>query len=146
MRYLIVVHLEPDFDQTGDLEILAKKIVRYSNTFDGVINITSADSLTGTKPFDIVQANFWDNREWIWGINLEDYTEDAEDNPWKLGENYIEASGHEYAEILDWMHELDKHAHYTLVGGARRECLQDIFDICQHLKLKTKVKEELTYG
>lgn len=144
MRILIVVHLEPDFDLTGDLEILAKQVVRYSSTFDKVINITSAGGISGTLPFHCISSNFTDNREWIWGLDIDAYINEP-DNPWIMGDNYISTNGHEYSEILDWMKELPKFAYYTIVGGARHECLQDIVDIWDYLGYRWHIKEELTY-
>jgi hypothetical protein len=126
------------------LEILAKQVVRYSNSYDKVINITSEGVSSGNYPtaFLVIENNFFDNREWIWGV----YPEDDEEGTWQLGSNYIETTGHQYSEILSWMKELPKNAHYTIVGGARRECLQDIYDVWQFLGYKTRIKEELTYG
>lgn len=138
-----MVHLEPDFDLTGDLEIMAKAVVRYSRAFDKVINITSQSVSSGGYPQEFpIMENFTDNREWIWSV----YPEEDEPGTWILGDNYIPTTGHQYSEILGWMKELPKDASYTLVGGARWECLQDIYDIWEFLGYKTKIKEELTYG
>jgi hypothetical protein len=142
MRTLIVVHVEPDFDLTGDLEILAKSIVRYSRTFHKVINITSCSVSSGYPNEFPIMENFTDNRDWIWGV----YPDEDEPGTWRLGDNYIPTTGHQYSEILSWMRELAKDAHYTLVGEARWECLQDIYDIWNYLGYKTRIKEELTYG
>lgn len=145
MKILVVVHVEPDFlFSAPNLEDLAKKIVKYSRKFDHVINITSAEVLTGTKPFPIIAEHFSDNREWIWGFDAE-YYEKEEDFTGVKGINYIETSGHEYSEILDWMQELNKSDKYTLVGGGRNECLQDIIDIFSHIGYDFKVKEKYTY-
>jgi hypothetical protein len=141
-KILVVVHLEPDF---GDhLESLAEEVVEYSEDFDKVINITCAESLSGTEPFYVIKENFFDNREWIWGFDADYHTVEEPDR-WVEGKNYISTSGHEWSEILDWMHDLSKRDKYTLVGGARCECLQDIYDIFNHLNLNTVINEKYTY-
>jgi hypothetical protein len=144
MKILVVVHVERGFGE--QLEDLAAQIVRYSEDedFDRVINITSDECLTGLPPFDCIAERFDDNREWIWGFDKEYYV-DEDPEKWVEGKNWIETSGHEYSEILDWMHELSKNDEYVLVGGCRSECLQDIIDIWEHLDLNTTVNEQLTY-
>src|SRR5438552_1736286 len=106
MRRLIIVHLEPDFERTaGLLDHLVKKVVSCSRKFDYVLNITSAESLTGTDPFDELRG--FHSEEWIWGFDQEYYTKD-EPERWIEGDNYLKTSGHEYSEIYDWMKELPK--------------------------------------
>jgi len=142
MNILVVVHLEPDFGE--HLFELAEEVISYSEDFDRVINITSAEALTGTEPFWNIKEAFYDNREWIWGFDAE---ENVKEDPerWIEGENWIRSNGHEFSEILDWMHELSKNDKYTIVGGCRTECLQDIVDIFDHLELENEVEESLTF-
>lgn len=142
MRTLAIVHLEPDFDLTGDLQIMAGAVVRLSNLYDRVLNITSASAISGTEPFEVIARQNFIEEEWIWGIDIEGYDE----GEWRLGDNYIETTGHPYSEICDWMKQLPKYDKYTLVGGARHECLQDVYEIFLHLGLDVKVHEALTYG
>ncbi len=142
MRYLVIVHLEPAFESVaGSLEPLANKVKSLANLYDYVLNITCED--LGYD--DVFPALVKFKKEsWIWGFDADSYKEE-EPERWIEGQNYIRTNGHEYSEILDWMYELPKEAKYTLVGGARNECLQDIYDIFQHLNLNVKVNERLTY-
>lgn len=136
MRVLVIVHLEADFQVD---ESLILQIIKYSKTFDHTINITSAAALTGTEMF--YELRQFHSEEWIWGFDPSDPA-----CTYKKGVDYISTNGHEYSEILPWMKKLKKDkAFYTLVGGNRFECLQDIYDIWQHLGLKTRIKEALTY-
>ena len=144
MNVLVIVHLEPDFSTREEpLDELVEKVIAYAESFDKVINITSAGSLTGTAPYPELM-NFR-NEEWIWGFDAEAYLQE-ESGVWKEGVDYIPTTGHPYSEICDWMHQLSKSDEYTLVGGARWECLQDVYEIFQHLNLKTGINNSLTYG
>lgn len=141
MRTLIIVHLEPDFKKSAGEETLINlvyDVVKYARQFDNVINVTSARGISGTRGY--YQLDKFEEREWIWGFDPcgNDYTHIE-------GESYISTTGHEYSYIEDWMKELPKDHYYTLVGGARSECLQDVFEIFKHLNLKVKIKETLTY-
>lgn len=141
-RYLVIVHLEPGFESTaGPLEPMANKVRSLANLYDRVLNIT-CEELGYDEIFPALQD--FPKKSWLWGFDA-DYYKEEEPDRWIEGQNYIKTTGHEYSEILDWMHKLPKHAEYTLVGGARNECLQDIYDIFQHLGLKVKVNEKLTY-
>ena len=143
MKILIIVHLEPDFEATaGSLQNLVDKVMNYSKNFDRVINITSAEVLTGTEPFPELMK--FRSEEWIWGFDADYYVEN-EPEKWIEGKNYIETTGHPHSEILDWMYELPKYSNYVCVGGSRFECLQDVYEILQHLNYKVKIKESLTY-
>jgi len=144
MRVLIIVHLVPEFERTVGvlvMDSLVKKVVRYAKDFDNVINVYSLDDrlfYQQLKPF--VQ------QQWIWGFDYAYYTTDEESKDyWEEGKNWIRTTGHVASEIANWMQALSKKDTYTLVGGARSECLQDVYDIFNHLELKTKIKESLTY-
>lgn len=143
MRTLVIVHLEPAFQSSSgrNLEQLSRQVKSYSRTFDRVINITSVEVM-GDGVFEALE-NF-QSKEWIWGFDYETRI-DEEPERWVEGKDWIFTTGHEASEILDWMHELRKKDSYTLVGGARSECLQDIYDIFLQLNLKTRIKETLTY-
>ena len=141
MKTLVIVHLEPDFNPC---ESLVDEVLKYSSKFDNVLNITSAEGLTGTLPFEQITEAGFRNEEWIWGFDYEYYIENEPDK-WIEGKNWIFTNGHEASEILDWMYELPKNHKYTLVGGARNECLQDIYDIWKHLELQVQINELLTY-
>jgi hypothetical protein len=142
MKYLVIVHLEPGFESyAGSLEPMANKVKSLANLYDRVLNITCED--LGYNDIFPALVNF-PNKSWIWGFDA-DYYKEEEPDKWIEGENYIRTTGHEYSEILDWMYELPKKASYTLVGGARNECLQDIYEIFEHLNLNVKVHKRLTY-
>lgn len=144
MRTLIIVHLEPYFEcGCKDLQTLVKKVVRYSKDFDRVINVHSAQALSDGAAFEQLVA--FEQEEWIWGFDAQYYDQD-EPGKYVEGVDYIRCNGHEYGEILDWMKSLSKRDSYTLVGGARSECLQDVYDILSHLELKVRIKETLTYN
>jgi len=143
MRTLVIVHLEPSFEITaGPLDGLARKVKSLANLYDNVLNITCAETLGYSESFP--ELKDFPQKEWLWGFDADYYTEEEPDK-WVEGKNYIKTTGHEYSEILDWMYELPKNAKYTLVGGGRSECLQDIYDIFQHLSLNVKINERLTY-
>lgn len=139
MRVLIIVHLEPDFNPSEDL---VNNVIKYSRQFDHTINVTSASGLTGTQPFERM-VNFHEE-EWIWGYDADYYKEEEGCNHVE-GVDWIPSGGHDYSFIEQWMRDLNKHNRYTLVGGARNECLRDVADIFSHLGLKYRIKEELTY-
>lgn len=147
MRYLVIVHLEPDFEASaGPLEPLARKVKSVANLYDRVLNITSASGLSGTQSFPELMD--FPSKEWIWGFDANYYLTEQEEeggNYWQEGKTYLKTNGHEYSEIHDWIHNLPKFAKYTLVGGGRTECLQDIYNIFQHLGLNVKINERLTY-
>ncbi|WP_428743172.1 hypothetical protein [Tenacibaculum sp.] len=138
-KVLVIVHVEPDFGSSA--EDLVPFILRHieNNNYRRIINITSADALTGTEPF-LEMAGIGDDLEWIWGGEPDCIPEDG-----KEFDNFILAGGHEYAEILDWMRELPKDCNYDICGGGRYECLKDITDIWSHLNLEYSVIENLTY-
>lgn len=143
-RYLVIVHLEPGFESSaGSLQWLVSKVKSVANLYDRVLNITSAEAF-GREDEAFQELADFPSKEWLWGFDAAHYTEEEPDK-WIEGQNYIKTTGHEYSEILDWMHNLPKQAHYTLVGGARNECLQDIYEIFQHLNLNVKINERLTY-
>jgi len=134
MNVLVIVHLEPDFNPPKEL---VNKISATGNLFDHVINITSARALTGTEPFHSLRR--FHEEEWVWGYEPLGNDGDVE------GIDYIATNGHDWSHIADWMKDLSKYDKYTLVGGGRYECLQDVFDIFQHLWLESKIIETLTY-
>lgn len=143
MKHLVIVHLEPMFENTaGSLDKLVNKVKSHANLYDKVLNITSADTL-GAASYP--QLKDFESEEWIWGFDAAYYQEEEPDK-WIEGKNFIKVTtAHQYAEINDWMYQLPKSASYTLVGGGRDECLQDIYEIFQHLSLKVKINEKLTY-
>lgn len=140
---LVIVHVEPDFDFTGDMEYtLVPEIARYANGFDHVINVTSSRVLGLNQRFEALTQ--FHEEEWLWGFDYAYYTEE-EPERWIEGQNWIFTSGHEASEICEWMVRLAKTDRYTLVGGGRNECLQDVYDIFVHLGLDSSIEEKLTY-
>lgn len=147
MKILIIVHLEPMFQETaGSLDNLAHEVYLHSQNFDRVINVT-CEGILGWPSREHDEESFallksFEQREWIWGFDPEQYQDDPY---WEEGKQYIATTGHSYSEIVDWMRELPKDADYSLVGGGRNECLQDIYDIWNHLEYSTEIIENLTY-
>lgn len=138
MNCLIIVHVEPDFNYDGIIpDPLLHAILKEAPLFNRVINVT----MTGDV-YD--QLKDFEQKEWIWGLDVEGWTK-KEKKRWKHGIDWIETTGHMYSKITPWMHELPKNIAYTLVGGSRHECLQDMYDIFKHLGLYTMIAEKLTY-
>lgn len=139
-KTLIVVHVEPTFGSAA--EDLVPRILRYNedSDFNKVIYITSCRSLGGGDPYQEL-LNISEEQEWVWGGEPDtEFPVDVSEH-----EGFIYSSGHEYSEVLEWMRHMPKSAEYTLCGGGRNECLQDIIDIWEHLELDFTVNEQLTY-
>src|ERR1700755_2091279 len=99
MKTLVIIHLEPDFEATtGPLLPLVHKVVKYSNFFDRIINVTCSSALSGTLPFP--QLSKFLEKEWIWGLDFEGFDEDDKAR-WIEGHNFIATTGHQWSEICD---------------------------------------------
>ena len=146
-KVLVIVHVEPVFNiqasnghrSSRDIEELAQDIYDYSKNYGKVLNVVSERELC-QLPKEINSypiLNEFKKVDFVWGFDPEDSDVECED--------YIRTSGHEYSKIYPWMRDLDGSDSYYLVGGARNECLQDIYDLFNHMELDVHIIEKYTY-
>ncbi len=145
MKVLIIVHVEDQFDGPIRKDLgddFDEKIVRYAENFDKTISVVSYKGLGGDGYPLLKQFH---EEEWIWGYDA-DYYKDDPDCTNVEGIDFIPTTGHSFSLIEEWMKNLSKTDQYTLIGGCRWECLQDVKEIFEHLKLKTKLNNRYIYG
>lgn len=145
MKVLVIVHVEDQFDELirHDLgDNFQERIVKYAGRFDKVISVVSYKALGGSS---YPLLNQFHEEEWIWGYDVEYYKDDPDCTNVE-GVDYIATTGHDYSLIEGWMKKLPKAHNYTLIGGCRWECLQDVKEIFEHLNLKTKLNNNYIYA
>ena len=138
-KVLVIVHLEPCFRNSGTEEILADVINAVDDYYE-VINVTCGNIIGNGEQYEELLP--YRQEEWLYGFYLDS------DERYVEGDDYISVSTpHQYAFIDPWIKQLpNSGVTYYLVGGARWECLQDVYEIFQHLKLECEVIHELTYA
>lgn len=146
MATLIIVHVEPQYDSSEyRLENLAELIQKYADRYYEHWEIINVQTEYDSKNIFYPLREF-STEQWLYGFDAEYYKQDSP-GLYIEGKDYIRVSTcHEYAFVDTWLKQLDKKENYVLVGGARHECLQDVYEIMKHLKLKVRINEKLVYA